>query len=165
VETPEPPRERGAVRLGRAAEERGLAAAAWAGRGDQERGFSMLALGLAAAYFIVLFLPWIGDGGHTESGWVVAQDSGVLALAVVLVETLRLARAWVSRGSVLLAFCLLAATGVLGVESWANTRWGVLFGPLGFAIFQYGAWIGLVLAILLVAVAALRLTVLWRSAP
>jgi hypothetical protein len=165
VEGPGPPREGAAARLGRSAEARGLSAASWAGRGDQERGLSLLALVLAGAYFVVLFLPWIGNGVRfSQSGWFVAHDPGVLVLAVVLVESLRLARAWVSRGAILLGFCLVGAAGVLGVESLANLRWGGLF-PEGFRAFQYGAWIGLVLAILLIAVAALRLAVLWRSAP
>ena len=34
-----------------------------------------------------------------------------------------------------------------------------------FSVFGYGAWLGLVFAILLIGVAALRLAVLRRSAP
>jgi hypothetical protein len=164
VEGPEQPRAGAAARLGRSAEARGLEAASWAGRGDQERGLSVLALVLAGAFFVVVFLPWLGEGGHNQSGWYVEHDAGDLAFAVVLVELLRLARAWLSRGSVLLTFCLTAATGVLAIEGLVNLRWGGLF-PAGFADYQYGAWLGLVLAILLIAVAALRLAVLWRPVP
>jgi hypothetical protein len=165
VETPEPPREANAVRLGRAAEARGLAAAGWAGRGDEVRGLAVLALVLAAAYFVALFLPWIGrTEPFSESGWILAHDSGDVALAVILVETLRLRGTWVTRGSELLAFCLTAAAGILGVESVVNLRWGNPL-PSGFRAFQYGAWLGFAIALLLVAVAALRLAALWRPAP
>jgi len=166
VETPEPPQERTAGRLGRAAEERGLSAATWAGRGDQERGVTVLALGLAAASFVCLFLPWIGFDGRDQSGWSVplGVEYGLLALAVVLVELLVLARAWTTRGSALVAFCLTGAAGLSGVSAAANLRWGVL-SSIGFSLYQYGAWLGLVLSILLLALAALRLAVLWRSVP
>jgi hypothetical protein len=143
----------------RAPERWGLAAARRAGEGDEERGLSILALALAAGYFVVLFLPWFA---RSESGWFIGHDAGVLALAVVLVESLRLSRAWVSRGSRLTAFCLVAATGVLGLEAVVNLRWGGLFPP-GF-FFRYGAWIGLALSILLCAVAVLQLTTLRRAA-
>jgi hypothetical protein len=163
VETPGPPRDGNAARLGRAAETYGRSVATWGGRGDEERGLTLLALVLAGAYFIVLFLPWIGGFGHTESGWTLgAHDSGWVALAVVLVESLRFPGVWATRGSELVDFCLVAATGVLGVESLVSLRWGGL-ETRGFGPFQYGAWIGLCLAILLIVLAALRLTVLWRS--
>jgi hypothetical protein len=91
VETPEAPREGNAARLGKSAEGYGLAGASWVGRGDEERGLTLLALVLGAAYF------GLGVGG--------------------------------------------------------------------FVPFQYGAWLGLVIAILLIVVAALRLATLRRSAP
>ncbi len=126
---------------------------------------SMLALVLAAAFFVVLFLPWIGSHGQfSESGWILARDPGDLALAVILVEVLRLGRIWISRGSGLLAFCLTGAAGILGVESLANIGWGGLL-PSTFRAFQYGAWLALAVSILLIAVAALRLASLWGSAP
>jgi hypothetical protein len=165
VETPDAPRGGNAARLGKFAEAYGLAGTRWIGRGDEERGLTLLALLLGAAYFVVLFLPWIGGFGRTESGWTIGvHDSGLVALALVLVESLRLSGVWGSRGSKLLDFCLLAATGVLGIESLVTLRWG---GPEigGFAPFEYGAWLGLVIAILLILVAALRLATLWRSAP
>ncbi len=146
------------------AEAYGLAGARWVGRGDEERGLTVLALLLGAAYFVILFLPWIGGFGHTESGWAVGvHDSGLAALAVVLVESLRFGGIWTSRGSELLDFCLVAAAGVLGIESLASLRWGG-FAVGGFGPFQYGAWIGLVVAILLIALASLRMAVLLRSA-
>jgi hypothetical protein len=159
VETPEPPHERPAAKFGRAAETRGLAAATWAGRGDQERGLGVLALGLSAAFFVVLFLPWIG----TLSGWTLrtADDSGLLALAVVLVELLRLGRRWISRGAQLVAVCLTTAAGLMAVTTWITLRTGS--GPV--RSLEYGSWLGLVVALLLLTVAALRLAVLWRSVP
>jgi hypothetical protein len=58
----------------------------------------------------------------------------------------------------------VAATGVLGIESLVSLRWGGLeFG--GFGPFQYGAWLGLVVAVLLIALATLRMAVLLRSRP
>jgi hypothetical protein len=159
VETPEPPREGSAARFGRAAEARGLAAATWAGRGDRERGLGVLALALAAAFFVVLFLPWIGP----LSGWTLrtADDSGVLALAVVLVELLRLGRRWMSPGAELLAICLTAAAGLMAITTWVTLRAGS--GPV--QAVAYGSWLGLAAALLLLAVAALRVARLWRPAP
>jgi hypothetical protein len=143
----------------------GLAAARWAGRRDEERGLTLLAFVLGIAYFVVLFLPWIGGFGRTESGWMFgAHDSGQVALALVLVESLRLSGVWASRGSERLDFCLLAATGVLGIEALVSLRWGGLESG-GFGPFQYGAWLGLAIAILLIALATLRLAALLRSAP
>jgi hypothetical protein len=161
VETPDPPEESTAARLGRTAEESGLSAASWAGRGDPARGLSLLALVFAAALFVVLFLPWIGP----DSGWAVgvAHDTGLLALAVVLVELLRLRGAWISRGAELVAFCLTAAAGLMGITAWATLRWGV--GAVDFEALRYGAWLGFVVALLLLVVAAVRLAVLWRPVP
>ena len=145
METPEPPEESTAAR---------------AGRGDPVDGLSLLALILAAALFVTFFLPWIGP----ESGWAVgvAHDAGLLALAVVLVELLRLRGAWISRGAELVAFCLGAAAAVMGITAWATLRWGV--GTIGLGSFRYGAWVGFVFALLLLGVSALRSAVLWRSA-
>jgi hypothetical protein len=166
VETPEPPREGTAGRLGQAAEERGLSAATWAGGGDRERGFAVLALAAAAGSFVCLFMPWLGFAGRTQSGWNVplARDYGLLALAVIVVELLALARAWKSRGSELVAFCLVGGAGLLGVSAVVDLRWGGLTGG-GFSLFEYGAWLGLVFSLVLLALGALRLAVLWRSAP
>src|SRR5260370_15167570 len=165
-ESPDQPSGSALGRLGRAAETQGLAAAKWVGRGDEAQGISMLALGAAAASFICLFMPWLGFGGHTASGWNVplGLDYGLLALAVVLVELLALARAWTSRSADLLTFCLVAAAGILGVSALAELRWGS-FGVGGFSAFEYGAWLALVFSILLLVLAALRLAALWRPAP
>ena len=163
METPEAPREGKAASLGRSAEAHGLAAAGWAGRGDERRGLSTVALAAGFGLFVTLFMPWLGEGGSTQPGWnlPVAHDTGLVALAVVLVELLVLARAWISRGSELVAFCLVAATGLLGVSALANLRWGGLISA-GFGFFEYGAWLGLVFAVLLILVAALRLAALRR---
>jgi hypothetical protein len=166
VETPEPPQEGSVGRFGRAAEARGLAAAAWAGRGDEQRGIDLLGLAAAAGSFVSLFMPWFGFGGRGESGWnlPLGAELGLLTLAVVLVELLRLARAWISRGSELLTFCLVAAAGLLGVSSVANLRWGGFTGG-GFSLFEYGAWLGFALGVVLIALAALRWAALRRPAP
>jgi len=126
---------------------------------------ALLPLGAAAALFVSLFLPWLGLGGQTQSGWSVplGVEFGLLALAVVLVELLALAGAWTSRGFELVAFCLTAGAGLLGVSAVANLRWGLQFNS--FSLFQYGAWVGLALAIVLIGLAALQLTALRRSAP
>ena len=129
-----------------------------------ERDYGVLALALGAAYFVCLFLPWFGFGGRDESGWTFAGESGVAALALVLCETLRVSRAWVTRGSELLGFTLAAGTGLLALEALANLRWGGPFGEIHFSAFTYGAWISLAIAALLLVVAALQLTGLRRSA-
>jgi hypothetical protein len=166
VETPEAPRERSTARLGRAAEGYGLEAARWAGRGDDARGLSILGLAAAGGAFVCLFLPWVEFSGNDQSGWFLAVGAwyGLLALALVLVEVLFLARAWASAGSGILAFSLSAAAGVIGLTAFVNLRWGSPL-PQGFSVFAYGAWFGLVFAAMLILVAALRLAALWRSAP
>ena len=126
----------------------------------------MLSLVAAAASFVCLFLPWLGSGGNRGSGWTVplARDYGLVALAAVLVELLLLTRAWSSRGSALVAFCLVAGAGVLGVSAVADLRWGEVIRS-GFSLFQYGAWLGLVFALILIVLATLRLTALTRAGP
>jgi len=128
-------------------------------------GIAILPLAVAVASFVSLFLPWIGFAGSTQAGWTVplGVEFGLLALALVLVELLSLAGAWTSRGFELVGFCLTAATGLMGVSAVVNLRWGLQFH--NFSIFQYGAWVGLGLAIVLVGLAALRLNELRRSAP
>jgi tetrahydromethanopterin S-methyltransferase subunit B len=49
----------------------------------------------------------------------------------------------------------------MGVTTWAVLQWAS--GPV--ENFVYGYWLGFIVALVLVAVAALRLAVLWRSAP
>ena len=166
METPEAPPEESAAGLGDSVQGYGRAAGRWAGRGDEARGHSLLALVAAAGSFVCLFLPWLGEAGQTVSGWnlQLGRDLGLVALAVVLVELLVLARAWASHGAALVSFCLIAGAGVLGVSAVADLRWGGLISS-GFSAFQYGAWLALVFAILLVALAVLRLAALWRPAP
>ena len=150
-----------AGRLARTAQEHGLAAARWAGRGDEPRGFSTLGLAAAAVYFFSLYLPWVG-GFSAWTLWT-GSDAGVVALALILVELLFLAGAWISRAAVLVAFCLTAGTGVLGITTWVTFRWsGTHSASIGF---DYGAWLGFVAALVLVALAALRLHALWRPVP
>ena len=135
------------------------------GDGDVASGLlALLPLGAGAALFVSLFLPWLGLGGQTQSGWSVplGVEFGLVALALVLVELLALAGAWTSLGFELVAFCLTAAAGLLGVSAVANLRWGLQFN--NFSLFQYGAWVGLALAIVLVGLAVLRLAALRRWA-
>jgi len=166
VETPEAPREGNATRLRKSAEAHGLAAAGWVGRGDEQRGLLLLMLGLGAGAFVTLFFPWLGFGGRDSLGWsvAVAADYGLLALAVVLVALLAVTGAWTARGSELVAFCLVAAAGLIGVTAFVNLRWGN-YVPNGFEEFEYGSWLGLVFAILLILLAAPLLARLRRSRP
>ena len=166
METPEAPREGNAASLGRSAEAHGLAAARWVGKGDEQRGLTRLAFGVAAGAFVSLYFPWLGFGGHDELGWSVPVASiyGSLALGVVLVALLSFAGAWTSRGSELVAFCLVSGAGLLGVSAFVNLRLGSFF-PAGFSHFEYGAWLGLVFAVLLILLAALLLAGFWRTAP
>lgn len=124
---PEAPPERFALRLRRAAQARGPAAAGWAGRGDEERCLSILALGTDASAFARIFLSRLGFGGHSQSrsNLPVGFDYGLLVLAIVLVQLLSLTRAWISRDFEVLTFCLVAAAGVVGSAVLANVRWGV----------------------------------------
>jgi hypothetical protein len=144
----------------------GLAAARWAGKGDEERGLSLLALGLGAGVFVSLFLPWVGFGGRFTLGWSLplTSDFGLLALAVVLVAVVVLVGAWTSRGSELVRFGLVAAAGLIGLAAFVNLRWGNLVTN-GFGEFEYGAWVGFVFSVLLIMLAALMLAKLRRSAP
>jgi hypothetical protein len=166
VETPEAPREGIPARLAKSAEVYGLAGASWVGRGDDAQGLSILGLGAAAGAFVCLFMPWVEFGGNDQSGWFLAVGAwyGLLALALVLVELLFLGRAWASAASGILAFCLSAAAGLIGLTAFVNLRWGSPI-PQGFSVFAYGAWLGLVFAVMLILVAVLRLAALWRSAP
>jgi len=126
---------------------------------------AILPLAAAVASFVSLFMPWIGFAGTNQAGWTVplGVEYGLLALALVLVELLSLAGAWTSLGFELVAFCLTAAAGLMGVSTVVNLRWGLQFH--NFSIFQYGAWVGLAFAIVLCVLAALRLAALRDSAP
>jgi hypothetical protein len=124
--------------------------------------FELVALALAAALFISLFLPWF----QTISGWSlrIGDEAGLVALAVVLVELVRLTGSWTSRGAQLVAFCLTAAAGIMGVSTFVVLRWGS-GAPIRFSTFRYGAWIGLVLGVLLVGLAVAQLSAARRTAP
>jgi hypothetical protein len=111
--------------------------------------------------FVALFLPWI----ETISGWAlrVGEEAGLLALALILVELLRLTGSWTSRGSELLAVCLTAAAGIMSVTTVITLRWGSGSG-VKFSAFRYGAWIGLAFGALLVLVAVAQLNAVRRTA-
>jgi hypothetical protein len=119
---------------------------------------SLLVLTGAGALFIDAFLPWIGPNGHRTHGWVVplVNTAALLALGAVLVEVARLAAAWTSRASLLVSWFLASAAGIMAVAALVNLRWGdITFGDFGE--WCYGAWIGLALALLLLALSAYRL--------
>jgi len=123
--------------------------------------FALVALVLAAGLFVALFLPWFSFA----SGWALrtGDEAGLVALGLVLVELLRLTGSWTARGSQLVAFCLTAAAGIMGVTTFVTFRWGS-GAPVGFSSFRYGAWIALALGILLIVVAVAQLNAVRRSA-
>jgi hypothetical protein len=124
--------------------------------------FGLAALFLAAALFVSHFLPWFSFA----SGWVLrtGDDAGLIALALVLVELLRLVGSWNSHAAQLVGFCLTAAAGIMGVTTFATFRWGS-GAPIAFSSLSYGAWLALALGILLIVLAVARLSALRRTAP
>lgn len=123
--------------------------------------FELVAAVLAAGLFVSLFLPWF----QVISGWGlrVGDEAGLLALAVVLVELTRLTGSWSSHAGRLVAFCLTAAAGIMGVTTFVVLRWGS-GETIKFSALRYGAWIGLAAGILLVVLAAAQLNTVRRSA-
>jgi hypothetical protein len=124
--------------------------------------FELPAIVLAVALFVSLYLPWYA----ILSGWGlrVGDEAGLLALAVVLLEVLRLTGSWTSHGSRLVAFCVTVAAGVMGISTVIVLRWGS-GAPIKFSTLRYGAWIGLAAGILLVIVGVLQLNAVRRTAP
>ena len=122
------------------------------------RTLSFVALLTSAAFFVDLFMNWYGFGGHNVDAWVItlADFVGVVLLALGLVELVRLVDAWNGRSAELVAFFVTAGAGVMGIALAAEGRWGAEFVG-GFSMWCYGAWIGLVLAIVLLGLSALRL--------
>jgi hypothetical protein len=119
---------------------------------------------VAAAYFVDLFLPWFGPGGHSIAGWgtPVTAYSGLLALGVVLVGGARELGTWTTTGSAVAGLLLAAATGVMAITALINLRWGG-YGVGGFSGWRYGAWIGLAVALVLLVVVALQVRPPLRS--
>jgi hypothetical protein len=128
----------------------------FAGDGDLGR----VTLALAAGLFVSLYLPWV----ETISGWAlrVGEEAGLIALALILVELLRLMGSWTSRGAQLLGVCLTPAAGIMSVTTFVTLRWGS-GGPLAFSALKYGAWLGFALGILLVVVAVVQLSTARQS--
>ena len=127
----------------------------------QRAGRSTLVLVLGgAALFIDMFLHWTRGGGlgGSLSGWQLqlANQGGLLALGVVLVELTRIRGVWVTPTSGLLSCLLAAATGILVVSGLINLHWGYSTG-LKLSSYGYGAWIALALAVALLFGAWLRL--------
>jgi hypothetical protein len=124
-------------------------------------GFELPALLVAIGLFVSLFLPW-----YTSFwGWGlrVGDEAGLLALGVVLLELVRLMGSWRSHSASLVAFCLTAAAGIMGVSTFVVFRWGS-GAPIKFSNLRYGAWIGLATGILLIVVAVLQLNSVRRTA-
>jgi hypothetical protein len=127
---------------------------------ERARLAGLLLLFGAIAYFVDLFLRW-GPGGEglaSFSGWDIqlVLASGEAALALMLVEFARVAGIWRTPTASFLSCFLAAASAILGLSGLAHLRWGGLY-HLKFGSFGYGAWIGLVLALVLAVGAALRL--------
>jgi hypothetical protein len=123
-------------------------------------GLELVAIVLAVALFVSLYLPWFS----LFSGWGlrVGDEAGLLALAVVLIELIRVTGSWSSSGARLVAFCLTAAAGIMGVSTFVVLRWGS-GAQIKFSTFRYGAWIGLAAGILLVVAAAAQFNALRRT--
>ncbi|HEY2310410.1 MAG TPA: hypothetical protein VGH46_04760 [Gaiellaceae bacterium] len=124
-------------------------------------GFELPALLVAIGLFVSLFLPW-----YTSFwGWGlrVGDEAGLLALGVVLLELVRLMGSWRSHSASLVAFCLTAAAGIMGVSTFVVFRWGS-GAPIKFSSLRYGAWVGLATGILLIVVAVLQLNSVRRTA-
>ena len=124
--------------------------------------FEVAALLAAVALFVSLFLPWF----QTFWGWGlrVGDEAGLIALAVVLVELVRLMGAWQTLSARLVAFCLTAAAGIMGVSTFVVFRWGS-GESIKFSALRYGAWVGLAAGVLLILVAVLQLISVRRTAP
>jgi hypothetical protein len=124
--------------------------------------FELAALVAAAGLFVSLFFPW-----YTSFwGWGlrVGDEAGLLALAVVLLELVRLMGSWRTHSASVVAFCLTAAAGIMGITTFVVFRWGS-GEPIRFSSLRYGAWVGLATGIILVVVAVLQLIAVRRSAP
>jgi len=112
------------------------------------------------AYFVDLFLGWgpVGQGAAGFSGWdlTLVLASGEAALALILVEFARVAGIWSTPNASLLTCFLAAATAILALSGLIHLRWGGYY-HLKFDSFGYGAWVGLLLALVLAVGAAFRL--------
>ncbi len=125
--------------------------------GDFELAATLVAVGL----FVSLFPPWYASfwGWGLRAG----DEAGLLALAVVLLELVRLMGGWKTQSARLVAFCPTAAAGIMGVTTFVVIRWGS-GAPIRFSSLGYGAWIGLAAGILLVVLAVLQLNAIRRTA-
>ena len=123
--------------------------------------FEVAAILVAVALFVSLFLPWY----QTFWGWGlrVGDEAGLIALAVVLLELVRLMGGWRTQSARLVAFCLTAAAGIMGVTTFVVFRWGS-GTTIKFSSLRYGAWVGLAAGILLVVGAVLQLNAIRRTA-
>jgi hypothetical protein len=128
----------------------------------EREDFERVAMVAGAGLFVSLCLPWFGS----VSGWAfsVGAEAGLLALAVVLLELLRVTGSWATRAAQLLAFCLTAAAGIMGVTTFVTYRWGA-GATIGFSTLRYGAWIGLAAGVLLLFVAVAKVNAVRRPAP
>jgi hypothetical protein len=123
---------------------------------------SKILLLAAAALFVDMFLQWGRDSdgfANNFTGWdtTLTAWAGVLALAVVLVESVRWRGVWWTWTSSLLGFFLGAACGILMIAGLIHMHWGSFIIKLKFSEFGYGAWAALVLAVILLMGAWMRL--------
>ena len=127
---------------------------------ERPRLAELLLLVGGVAYFVDLFLRWgpVGQGAAGFSGWDVTLvlASGETVLALILVELSRVAGIWRTPNASLVTCFFAAATAILALSGLVHLRWGGYY-HLKFGSFGYGSWIGLVLALVLAAGAALRL--------
>src|SRR5947208_4572206 len=118
-----------------------------------------------SAYFVDLFLRWVGEHGGHFGGWdlPLVSTSGWLVIGLLLSESVRARGLWRTPTSSLLGFFLAAATAIFSIAGLVHLRWNGGFFGVKFSAFAYGAWIGLTLALALAAGAVVRLRELERG--
>ncbi len=123
--------------------------------------FELAAILVAVALFVSLFLPWY----QTFWGWGlrVGDEAGLIALAVVLLELVRVMGGWRTQSARLVAFCLTAGGRDHGSHHVRRLSLGQR-RRIRFSSLRYGAWLGLAAGILLVVVAVLQLNAIRRTA-
>jgi hypothetical protein len=119
----------------------------------------LLLLIAGAALFVDLFLPWAKSAGRVSAtGWEISlvNYSGLVAVALVLVELTRMYGGWDTVGSSRAGLLLAGAAAILVVGGIIHLHWGD-YARLRFSGYAYGAWIGLGIGIVLAAGSWLRL--------
>jgi hypothetical protein len=116
----------------------------------------------AIAYFADMFLPWAHYGGSFLSspradGWLAlpAYWGAILAIGVIVWQSIRLIGVQASRSDAVISAFGGATVGLLAGSGLAYLRFSHYGGPQ--VVFDYGAWIALVLSVVLVAGSVLEL--------